>query len=195
MVVLPSHVCTWLTVPSAAAITATPCSALMSIPVCFVASYPCDAVPYPGTGHRKSPFRSFSVTSYPGTCSGFGVGVASGSGVGVASGFGVGVASGSGVGVASGSGVGVASGSGVGVTSGSGVGVTSGSGVGVTSGSGVGVTSSSGVDVTVRVDELLSLSVTSSARAVIGRVVRIIITDRIHAIGFLNLFILSQILS
>ena len=43
--------------------------------------------------------------------------------------------------------------------------------------------------------ELLSLSVTSSARAVIGRVVRIIITDRIHAIGFLNLFILSQILS
>lgn len=38
-------------------------------------------------------------------------------------------------------------------------------------------------------------SVTSSARAVIGRVVRIIITDRIHAIGFLNLFILSQILS
>ena len=163
MVVLPSHVCTWLTVPSAAAITATPCSALMSIPVCFVASYPCDAVPYPGTGHRKSPFRSFSVTSYPGTCSGFGVGVASGSGVGVASGFGVGVASGS--------------------------------GVGVTSGSGVGVTSSSGVDVTVRVDELLSLSVTSSASAVIGRVVRIIITDRIHAIGFLNLFILSQILS
>ena len=154
MVVLPSHVCTWLTVPSAAAITATPCSALMSIPVCFVASYPCDAVPYPGTGHRKSPFRSFSVTSYPGT-----------------------------------------SGSGVGVASGSGVGVTSGSGVGVTSGSGVGVTSSSGVDVTVRVDELLSLSVTSSARAVIGRVVRIIITDRIHAIGFLNLFILSQILS
>ena len=171
MVVLPSHVCTWLTVPSAAAITATPCSALMSIPVCFVASYPCDTVPYPGTGHRKSPFRSFSVTSYPGTCSGFGVGVASGSGVGVASD------------------------SGVGVTSGSGVGVTSGSGVGVTSGSGVGVTSSSGVDVTVRVDELLSLSVTSSARAVIGRVVRIIITDRIHAIGFLNLFILSQILS
>ena len=179
MVVLPSHVCMWLTVPSAAAITAIPCSALMSIPVCFVASYPCDTVPYPGTGHRKSPFRSFSVTSYPGTCSGFGVGVASG--------FGVGVASGSGVGVASGSGVGVASGSGVGVTSGS--------GVGVTSGSGVGVTSSSGVDVTVRVDELLSLSVTSSARAVIGRVVRIIITDRIHAIGFLNLFILSQILS
>ena len=179
MVVLLSHVCTWLTVPSAAAITAIPCSALMSIPVCFVASYPCDTVPYPGTGHRKSPFRSFSVTSYPGTCSGFGVGVASG--------FGVGVASGSGVGVASGSGVGVASGSGVGVTSGS--------GVGVTSGSGVGVTSSSGVDVTVRVDELLSLSVTSSARAVIGRVVRIIITDRIHAIGFLNLFILSQILS
>ena len=187
MVVLPSHVCTWLTVPSAAAITATPCSALMSIPVCFVASYPCDTVPYPGTGHRKSPFRSFSVTSYPGTCSGFGVGVASGSGVGVASG--------SGVGVASDSGVGVTSGSGVGVTSGSGVGVTSGSGVGVTSGSGVGVTSSSGVDVTVRVDELLSLSVTSSARAVIGRVVRIIITDRIHAIGFLNLFILPQILS
>ena len=179
MVVLPSHVCTWLTVPSAAAITATPCSALMSIPVCFVASYPCDTVPYPGTGHRKSPFRSFSVTSYPGTCSGFGVGVASGSGVGVASD----------------SGVGVTSGSGVGVTSGSGVGVTSGSGVGVTSGSGVGVTSSSGVDVTVRVDELLSLSVTSSARAVIGRVVRIIITDRIHAIGFLNLFILPQILS
>ena len=171
MVVLPSHVCTWLTVPSAAAITAIPCSALMSIPVCFVASYPCDTVPYPGTGHRKSPFRSFSVTSYPGTCSGFGVGVASGSGVGVASG------------------------SGVGVTSGSGVGVTSGSEVGVTSGSGVGITSSSGVDVTVRVDELLSLSVTSSARAVIGRVVRIIITDRIHAIGFLNLFILSQILS
>ena len=151
----------------------------MSIPVCFVASYPCDTVPYPGTGHRKSPFRSFSVTSYPGTCSGFGVGVASGSGVGVASD----------------SGVGVTSGSGVGVTSGSGVGVTSGSGVGVTSGSGVGVTSSSGVDVTVRVDELLSLSVTSSARAVIGRVVRIIITDRIHAIGFLNLFILPQILS
>ena len=162
MVVLPSHVCTWLTVPSAAAITATPCSALMSIPVCFVASYPCDAVPYPGTGHRKSPFRSFSVTSYPGTCSGFGVGVASGSGVGVASGFGVGVASGSGVGVASGSGVGVASGSGWRYFR---------FRVGVTSGSGrrylrfrVGVTSSSGVDVTVRVDELLSLSVTSSAR-------------------------------
>ena len=108
---------------------------------------------------------------------------------------GVGVAVGAAVGVAVGTAVGAAVGVAVGAAVGVAVGAAVGSGVGVTSGSGVGVTSSSGVDVTVRVDELLSLSVTSSARAVIGRVVRIIITDRIHAIGFLNLFILSQILS